>query len=319
MSFGRNALSACVQTHGTVVRVLVASTKGSAPRDAGATMLVWQGGQSGTIGGGALEHQASLRAREMLANGATATHITQPLGPTLGQCCGGSVTLVLEPFSAQNLPPPQTGIFARPVANNASASIPALLQRRINAANDASIGPTLTAGWLAESITKNALPIWIFGAGHVGEALARNLAPLADFNITLIDTGPARIPKNLPENITVLTAQNMAALAKHAPDNAQHFIMTMDHAIDLEICHQLLGQPCGFVGLIGSKTKWARFQTRLRNLGHVADAVQRITCPIGDPSLGKEPQAIAVGITHALLLKRTQIESSTDIYQGQGT
>lgn len=319
MSFERDALIACVQTHGTVVRVLVTSTKGSAPRDAGATMLVWQGGQSGTIGGGALEHQASLRAREMLVDGATATHMAQPLGPTLGQCCGGSVTLVLEPFDAQNLPSPPTDIFARPVAKDASANIPSLLQRRINAANDSPITPTLTAGWLAESITKNTTPIWIFGAGHVGEALARNLAPLAGFDITLIDTDPARIPPHLPQNITVLTAKKMAALAKHAPDNAQHFIMTMDHAIDLEICHLLLGQSCGFVGLIGSKTKWARFQTRLKNLGHTADVIQRITCPIGDPELGKEPQAIAVGITHALLLKRTKIESSMDIYQGQGT
>lgn len=319
MSFEHDALTACVQTHGTVVRVLVASTKGSAPRDAGATMLVWQGGQSGTIGGGALEHQASIRARKMLVTGATATHITQPLGPTLGQCCGGSVTLVLEPFDAQNLPPSQTDIFARPVAKDASASIPALLQRRIDAASDSPLSPTLTAGWLAESITQNATPIWIFGAGHVGEAFARSLAPLAGFDITLIDTGPARIPMHLPQNITVLTAKNMAALAKHAPTGAQHFIMTMDHAIDLEICHQLLRQQCEFVGLIGSQTKWARFQTRLKNLGHPADEIQRITCPIGDRSLGKEPQAIAVGITHALLLKRTQIESSTDIYQGQGT
>lgn len=319
MSFCQGDLEAHVQAHGAVVRVLVANTKGSAPRDAGATMLVWQDGQSGTIGGGALEHQAGLRAGEMLAKGAGAMQITQPLGPTLGQCCGGSVTLVFERFSAQNMPTSQAQIFSRPVAHEASADIPTLLKRRIEAAKDTPIAPILTAGWLAESITKNATPIWIFGAGHVGEALARNLAPLAGFDITLIDTAPTRIPTHLPQNITVLTAKNMAALAKHAPENAQHFIMTMDHAIDLEICHQLLGKTFEFTGLIGSKTKWARFQTRLKNLGHTAEAIQRITCPIGDLALGKEPQAIAIGITHALLLKRTQIESSMDIYQGQGT
>ncbi|KPU84477.1 hypothetical protein JI58_03515 [Marinosulfonomonas sp. PRT-SC04] len=319
MSFNLSDLETHIQAHGAVVRVLVASTKGSAPRDAGATMQVWHGGQSGTIGGGALEHQASLRAREMLTQGTGAMHITQPLGPTLGQCCGGSVTLVFERFSAENLPTTLTRMFTRPVAHDASADIPALLQRRINAAQKAPISPTLTAGWLAESITQNTTPIWIFGAGHVGEALARNLAPLAGFDITVIDTEPARIPADLPQNITVLTAQNMAALAKHAPDNAQHFIMTMDHAIDLDLCHRLLGKASGFIGLIGSKTKWARFQSRLKNLGHTAADIQRITCPIGNPNLGKEPQAIAVGITHALLLKRTELESSTDIYQGQGT
>lgn len=319
MSFCLRDLEAGVQAHGEVVRVLVANTKGSAPRDAGTSMQVWQDGQSGTIGGGALEYQASIEARKMLANGPAVMHITQPLGPTLGQCCGGSVTLVFERFNARCLPKSQAHVFARPVETNASASIPALLQRRIEAAKDSPIIPTLTAGWLAETVTQNTTPVWIFGAGHVGEALVRNLAPLPRFDITLIDTNSSRIPQHLPKNIAVLTARNMAALAKHAPNNAHHFIMTMDHAIDLEICHQLLGQRFGSVGLIGSKTKWARFQSRLKNLGHAADAIQAITCPIGNPALGKEPQAIAVGITHALLLKGAKIESTADIYEGRGT
>lgn len=319
MSFKRNELEICVQAHGTVVRVLVAGTKGSAPRDAGTAMLVWQSGQSGTIGGGALEYQASANAREMLAAGPNAKHITQPLGPTLGQCCGGSVTLVFERFTAQSLPENQTGIYARPVDPNASASLPALLQRRIKAAQSTPIGPILTTGWLAESICQNPTPVWIFGAGHVGEALACNLAGLAGFDITLIDTNPNRIPPNLPQNITVLTAQNMAGLVKHAPQNAQHFIMTMDHAIDLEICHQLLGQGADLIGLIGSKTKWARFQNRLADLGHSASSIQTISCPIGDPTLGKEPQAIAVGIAHGLLSKRAKTESTAGIYEGRGT
>lgn len=319
MSFDRSPLDKCVAAHGAVVRVLVASTKGSAPRDAGATMLVWQNGQSGTIGGGTLEHQATIRAREMLLGQACAMPITQPLGPSLGQCCGGSVTMVLERFETKNMPTPSKPIFARPVDGDASKSIPALLQRRIEAAGDTPIGPILTAGWLAESILQLPTPIWIFGAGHVGRALARTLASLDGYDITMIDTDAARLPNHLPQNITTLTAKNMTDLVKYAPDNAHHYIMTMDHAFDLEICHQLLDRRFAFAGLIGSKTKWARFQSRLEKLGHTRGDIGRITCPIGDPALGKEPQTIAVGIAHALLLERAKKESSADIFEGRGT
>jgi len=318
MSFERWPLEKCVAANGAVVRVLVASTKGSAPRDAGATMLVWPSGQSGTIGGGALEHQASLRAREMLSGATSVARITQPLGPNLGQCCGGSVTLVLERYVAENLPTETAGIFVRAVESDASAELPALLQRRLEAAKGTPIAPVLTAGWLAEKIQKPPTPVWIYGAGHVGRALARTLAPLNGYDITLIDTDVTRLPKHLPQNITTLTAKNIADLVKHAPDQAHHYIMTMDHGFDLEICHHLLGRRFGFAGLIGSKTKWARFQGRLEKLGHTCGGITRITCPIGDPALGKEPQTIAVGIAHGLLLARAKIESSTDIFEGRG-
>jgi len=281
-------------------------------------MLVWQGGQSGTIGGGALEHQASVQAREMLTGPKRVAHLTQPLGPNLGQCCGGNVTLVLERFNAKNLPTETTHIFARAIDADASAETPALLQRRIDAANDTPIEPILTAGWLAESLLQMPTPVWIYGAGHVGRALARTLAPLVGYDITLIDTEAARLPKHLPQKITPLVASNMADLVKHAPKNAHHYIMTMDHAFDLEICHQLLTRKFGFVGLIGSKTKWVRFQNRLEKLGHTRGEITRITCPIGDPALGKEPQTIAVGIAHALLLERAANQPSTEIIEGRG-
>lgn len=319
MSFDRNLLDKCVETQGVVVRVLVTGTKGSAPRDAGTSMLIWQDGQAGTIGGGALEYQASLQAREMLTGPKRVAHLTQPLGPNLGQCCGGNVTLVLERFDAHTLPANDSLIFARAVGANASAKVPALLQRRIEAARDEPIEPILTAGWLAETILPTPTPIWIYGAGHVGAALARTLAPLNGYDITLIDIETARIPKLLPRNVTPLVASNMADLVKHAPDNARHYIMTMDHGFDLEICHQLLGRAFGFAGLIGSKTKWARFQNRLERLGHTGYEVGRITCPIGDPALGKEPQTIAVGIAHGLLLMRAADAPKSGIIEGRGT
>ncbi len=87
----------------------------------------------------------------------------------------------------------------------------------------------------------------------------------------------------------------------HAPVGAEHLIVTFSHALDLELCHRLLQRGFAFCGLIGSATKWARFRARLMDLGHGAATVGRITCPIGEPALGKHPQAIAVGVAAAML------------------
>jgi xanthine dehydrogenase accessory factor len=89
---------------------------------------------------------------------------------------------------------------------------------------------------------------------------------------------------------------------KFAPDSARHLILTYSHALDLELCHQLLSHRFAFTGLIGSKTKWARFRKRLAELGHTAAQITRITSPIGEPILGKQPQAIAIGVAASLLL-----------------
>lgn len=251
--------------NGAVIKVRVAQTKGSTPRGVGAEMLVWQDGQSGSIGGGVLEFEASNRARQMLADGVQKLRTEQALGPELGQCCGGHVVLAFQQLN----------------------------------------GP--------QPVVSGEVPIWIFGAGHVGRALATALAPIADFNITLVDTEAARMPENPPAGVTLITEPNMQTLVPQAPLNARHFIMTMSHRIDFELCDALLNHGFEYAGLIGSKSKWARFRTRLAEMGHPAAQIERISCPIGDPALGKEPQAIAIGITRALLLERAKIESTADM------
>jgi xanthine dehydrogenase accessory factor len=99
-------------------------------------------------------------------------------------------------------------------------------------------------------------------------------------------------------------------IAAHAPQGAEHLVLTYSHALDLELCHRLLGRGFGGLGLIGSATKWARFRARLAALGHGAAAIDRIDCPIGDPGLGKYPQAIAIGVAANLLNKK---QSETEI------
>lgn len=243
------------------ITVQVQRTQGSAPRDAGTAMRVFVDHQIGTIGGGALEFEACAIARTMLANGTETLERVMPLGPDLGQCCGGVVTLR----------------FAR------------------NAQIASGDGPAL----------------WIWGAGHVGRAVAGVFAPLQDRPITLIDTTAARMPVDFPDGVSPLVAADMVRAVKHASMGADHLIMTYSHDIDLALCDALLRRDFGSVGLIGSDTKWARFRRRLHGMGHAPEQIARIACPIGDPSLGKHPQAIALGVATAMLTVQSVKEERT--------
>lgn len=155
-------------------------------------------------------------------------------------------------------------------------------------------------------------PLWIWGAGHVGRAIAATMAPFGDRPITLIDTAANRMPTDLPDGITPLVAADMPRAVRHAPADAAHLILTYSHDIDLQLCDALLRHGFGFAGLIGSATKWARFRSRLSALGHGPAQISSITCPIGDPSLGKHPQAIALGVAAALCRRAAPAEACRD-------
>jgi xanthine dehydrogenase accessory factor len=300
--FDLTALADAVANHGRVARVVIAGFKGSSPREVGAAMLVWAGGQSGTVGGGALEWQAVGRAREMLAAGGTRLD-HEALGPGLGQCCGGAVTLLTEVYHAGNLPE-AAPVIARAV--DASA-MPLAVKRLIDRARGRGEAPApqLLQGWMVEPLAAPQRQLWVWGAGHVGRALVAVLAPLPGMAITWVDTGIDRFPTEMPGNVKALPVADPALAVALAPANAEHLILTYSHALDLELCHRLLSHGFSACGLIGSATKWARFRARLGALGHSAAAIAGIDCPIGDPSLGKHPQAIAIGVA-AKLLSRAQ-------------
>lgn len=234
-----------------MIRVRIASTAGSVPREAGTEMHVWPDRTDGTIGGGALEWQAIATARAMLAEGRDNHRETVPLGPSLGQCCGGSVVLEFET--------------------------------------------------VAQATADQGSPLWIWGAGHVGRALASVLAPLPGHDVTLIDVAEDRFPETLAEGVTPCVAVEPVRLVRHAPADTDHLIVTYSHDLDLKLCDALLRHGFASCGLIGSATKWARFRSRLQALGHSHAQIARIACPIGDPALGKHPQAIAVGVAAGLL------------------
>ncbi|AKO98538.1 xanthine dehydrogenase accessory protein XdhC [Marinovum algicola DG 898] len=238
------------------IRITLTEARGSTPREPGTTMRVWADAQEGSIGGGTLEWQATQIARAMLAEGTAEARRKMALGPDMGQCCGGVVTLS----------------FAR------------------NAAVRAAL----------------AAPLWIWGAGHVGRAIAATMAPLQDREITLIDTSAARLPDPIPEGVTPLVAADPLRAVALAPPDASHIIVTYSHDLDLRLCDALLHHGFGDCGLIGSATKWARFRKRLAALGHATAQISRIACPIGDPALGKHPQAIAVGVAAGYLARAAE-------------
>lgn len=297
--FDIETLAATIATHGRTARVVIADHQGSSPREVGAAMLVWATGQSGTIGGGALEHKATRRARAMLAHGGSRLD-RQALGPALGQCCGGAVTLLTEVYTT----PPEGEIIARSVDGTA---MPLSVKRLFAQARNEGRLPAsqLLHGWMIEPAQRPTRHLWIWGAGHVGRALVHTLAPLPGTAITWVDIAPDRFPA-APANVRILPTPDPGAAVSLAPPDAEHLILTYSHALDLDLCHRLLTHGFLSAGLIGSATKWARFRNRLAAVGHTAASVNRIRCPIGNPALGKHPQAIAIGVATEFLAKTTR-------------
>jgi xanthine dehydrogenase accessory factor len=133
------------------------------------------------------------------------------------------------------------------------------------------------------------------------------LAPLPGLSVTWVDVAADRFPAVIPEGVTVRHDRAPETLIAQAPRDAEHLILTFSHALDLALCHGLLARGFRACGLIGSATKWARFRTRLAALGHRPEAIAAIRCPIGDPSLGKHPQAIAIGVAAEILTHKAAL------------
>ena len=249
------------------VLVSVESTQGSVPRGAGTWMAVFADTLVGTIGGGRLEFDAIAEARARLSDAANADAVPvkrYPLGPSLGQCCGGVVHLRFERVAAADAP-------------------------RLRA-----------------RVARTLRPVALFGGGHVGSALARVLAPLP-FALTWIDSRDGIFPDDLPGQVDCDTSEPVQAAVPTLVAGTLVLVMSFSHAEDLDIVAACLQRQRAqgdlpYVGLIGSHSKWATFQSRLRQRGFSDEELARITCPIGVPGIaGKEPEVIAVAVAAQLL------------------
>ncbi len=304
---------------GLAALVTVCSTHGSAPREAGARLIVARDGSiSGTIGGGRLEHEAIQRAVVLMEAGHDATELMRmALGPSLGQCCGGDVTLVLEVFGRQRLA--QLADLSKAEANGPFRTVSVLVDgapiiRTINEDQTAGTDVFLKDdGTLTESFGNPLRDLLLFGAGHVGKALVLALAPLP-FRVHWIDSRPEMFPKLPFANLKCVASEQPVAEAAQAPEGAFVVIMTHDHGLDLNILDAALRlDRLPYIGLIGSATKRARFEHRLKALGHAEQKARSFVCPIGIPGiLSKEPAVIAASVAADLLLQDQKIRSAAE-------
>jgi xanthine dehydrogenase accessory factor len=282
--------------------ISVVACEGSAPRGAGTRMVVTADRLLGTIGGGQLEFRAIEQARTILDHPAGTWRVQDyPLGPLLGQCCGGRVRLLVEHIDPAALDwLPQADGDSVLVTRLAAGAVVRLVAPGVApvpvSARGALPGP---GAQFVEVVGRRRRPLWLFGAGHVGQAIARHGATLP-LRLAWFDTRPefAEI-----EGVTVVSTDSVESCVAQAPDDTAIVILTHDHGLDYRLALAALQRsPVAFVGLIGSATKRARFMARLERDG-VAPAVRaRLTCPIGLREVpGKEPDVIAIATLAQLL------------------
>jgi xanthine dehydrogenase accessory factor len=300
--------------HAALVRVTVTALRGSTPREAGATMLIDPAGTAGTIGGGQLEWHATSLARELLhdSRAAPVRIADLILGRELGQCCGGRVELWLERLTRNDLPwlaeaarrmRAERGLTVASEITDGVVTHRLLRHGFAGAAAVAIERPGPGRITLFEMPRPRRPDLWIFGAGHVGQALVRLLAELAVFEITWVDSRASLMPVSLPEGVAAEICAAPAKLVAGAPMGARFVVMTHDHALDYEICRAVLGRTDAcWLGLIGSASKSTRFRSRLVREGLHRETVSRLNCPIGVPGISsKLPGAIAIAVAAQLL------------------
>jgi xanthine dehydrogenase accessory factor len=298
-------------------------------------MLVGRDGMEGSIGGGQLEWEAIAAARELLLDtGPTARVNKVVLGPDVGQCCGGVVSVWLEQFTRESL-----GLLR--MAREAGARGPAVLRSTVTGAQverrvvrragvNAVAAATAPAGidettdrLLREPrqsaraiLTRNAAgepvflerlddefpAVWLYGAGHVGQALARILVELP-LRLTWIDSRTELFPDTIGGGARILHDPDSLSTVSEAPVGAYFIVMSHSHPLDYALCHALLERnDFAWLGLIGSMSKAARFRSRLTRTGLGSDVIRKLVCPIGVDGIdSKWPAAIAVAVAAQLM------------------
>ena len=335
------ALKKAIEEGRASTLVTIADTRGSAPREAGVKMLVTATESLGTIGGGNLEHEAIRIARSMIERGARQNTLRQfALGPSLGQCCGGNTKLLFDPFpSAMAMPiwinelmdlarGTTPSVLVSPVEQDGvdkmvvkpgdpkaasdhlgdlNVDLAVVDQARAFFEGQRAISAKL---WRSETgdlyfMEKNVESlgnILLIGAGHVGKALANVLSPLP-FNLTWADNRPEQYPDDIHPSIHVQCTPHLEKAIDEAPANTIFLVMTYSHDLDYALCARVLArEDFRYLGLIGSKSKRAKFEKTMADLGIDQALVDRVVCPIGLPGIdSKQPSIIAVATAAELL------------------
>lgn len=260
-----------LESHKEIALIEIDQVHGSTPRDQGTWMLVSKEQIFGTIGGGQLEDIAIKHARELLiATNDISTDMQIPLGPHIGQCCGGVVNLKFEVLE-------KAGRIIREQ----------IFITEMNAQPD----------------------IYIFGAGHVGKALAESLSILP-VNVILIDNRNEELVK-VPQYIQTRQTALPEASVREAKANSTFIIMTHDHSLDFLIAKEALERnDAAYVGMIGSKTKRATFKNWLKREQGSSVGFEQLICPIGNTGVNdKRPEVIAALATAEVIERLHKAET----------
>ena len=245
------------------ILVEIEAVKGSSPREAGTFMLVSQDDLWETIGGGQFEYMAIDHARAMLRAGAAEDRMDIPLGPEIGQCCGGRTLIRFRLITVE-------------------------------------IAATLEARLKGEAEQQPA--VFIFGAGHVGKALAQSLS-LLPLTLTVVETRESELRDLTAGIASVLTPMPEALVAK-IPANGAAIIVTHDHALDFLIAKEALARnDLAYVGMIGSKTKRATFAHWLADQAEPASRLAKLILPIGGTGVRDKRPAVIAALVAAELLQ----------------
>jgi xanthine dehydrogenase accessory factor len=326
------------------VLVTVVATKGSVPRAPGTRMLVRGDAIEGTIGGGHLEFDAVAIARTLAEGDGAATLRRFTLGASLGQCCGGVVELLFEPIrgrppwldalaaarcdagevalvTALRGQPPAGHLVVTAAARWGTLGAPGDDEEAVALARAALGGrePTRRARLagasggecFVEVVRPPDFAIALFGAGHVGRALARLLADLP-CRVSWVDSRDAIFPPAVPANIECVATDAPEAEVAAAPPGTFFLVMTHSHALDERLVEAILARgDFAYCGLIGSRAKRRQFELRLAARGMPRERLAAITCPIGVPGVeGKEPEVIAIAVAAELLQIRARRATS---------
>lgn len=262
MKYVVGSLQAFLAREAQIVLIEVAETRGSTPRETGAFMLVSPSDSHGTIGGGQMEHMAIDHARGMLAGMTSETRLDIPLGPEIGQCCGGRVALSFRKLDG-------------PARDDLDAMIAARVE---------------------------AFPqVWLFGGGHVGRALADALVLLPVRTIA-VETRRSELALMSSGASHRLTAMPEALIREAAPGAAIIILTHDHALDFLIAGQALARSDLAYVGMIGSKTKRATFASWARTEGLEDGALSRLTLPIGGTSVSDKRPAVIAAMTVAEVL-----------------
>ena len=260
-----NKLTSYIDYKKNIIKAKIINVKGSSPNKVNDFMLVAPKDIFGTIGGGNLEYLVIEESKLMLKNKSKRKKLNIPLGPGIGQCCGGYVEIILT------------------LHKNTDA---AMKDEKVN-----------------DSFKED---LYIFGAGHIGQALIETIGNL-NFTTYLIDSREEYLKMSVNKDVNYLLSKEPWKVVNKLKDNAYYVVLTHSHEYDLKILNEILTKKFTFVGLIGSTTKKKRFFKRLTENGHDKNIIKKIECPIGiDIGNSKDPNEIAFSIITRLIYLKNQ-------------